>query len=1155
MTESRFRRRGTIWMLEPSDRPVLFRAPGFAPDSETLSLTETMKAENGSYVFLPEPVETEFAAALDRFLGDAHADSPPVFLWVENPRDPVERWRTRQFDVDRSDWTVGPAGGAVELGGYALDVRPGTALRPDNLGQAFTFSHAAPPAVALRTPAGGAAAIDAALGFGAAPGCWRFKLEFPAGSEAFRQLGCGLRYFRQHPQSGAVETIAFPVLSETAGQPLRFDVQIDPVRLEDVDRTHFAFCDAPLFDSTFRTREGRAIRLRPMGEGDRAARLAFHVAPAQLGGAGLGVLHLAPAGSFAVEQDGHGGEVIRLMCGASGLEYVAMPATGATVTFVPGRPAFADPIDGRLTMQATTPWIQADGDYFAQPEQAALFAPAPPGESPLLSLLEFKVAALPDRAEAALPMVPLSGAAAADVGQGRDFEAAILAPARRAAIAALTNHGADGALAAALPGGAAGVAITPQGLGVAIGADGGWDWIGFGHTGPADAAVASLRFTKARGRLRQAFQASELFMVLGDPAEFATSGAVPYRLTAADIARLRDDPATQVWDAAILDRLAAYLQDRGFPAFADRPAFDAAISAAGAVTTAQQRDVLARDAGQLCVTIGEWTFRFSPECWAPPEGSGRAPCYLVVKYAKGLSIAQLASDPAGWTWPEVASPTGAATAARDIARQIADARRAVDRGDLNYADFVRIVDDPDWSGVLVLSAELSLTGPADDMAALRAGLDDGRFAAHHLGFAASQIRFEGGQPRFSSTPLFGLIDYRGAEDLYFAADTDYAFRVSQLTVRIENSAIVSRFCAAELTLNRLFGSNCVVRAADRGANILLVGSFQEQRSATGVAGGRFVFANRDRYLIELPQGGAIESVELDSVQLVASGAQASFQMAGRLRFYWPGAFDPFCFGPYYTIAEVPELRDGSLRFANLALDMRASDAGKPIFSLRDEALTLDLPGSVAREDSLVSRFPVRLQRLITSPPPATTDAASATPASLGYVNISAPIDQQQLDSQWYGLVYRIELGSLGALANSAPLAMDILVAWSPAERDVIPPVYLGIKLPGADSRLGAALPLQGLMTLGFKSIEFLVHDPGNAVNNYTLCLRNFAVRLLGLSFPPGRNNIYLFGNPDQTGEQAVGWYAAYVADDVSAERLENVPLLGRTLVGDDDGGR
>ena len=48
-----------------------------------------------------------------------------------------------------------------------------------------------------------------------------------------------------------------------------------------------------------------------------------------------------------------------------------------------------------------------------------------------------------------------------------------------------------------------------------------------------------------------------------------------------------------------------------------------------------------------------------------------------------------------------------------------------------------------------------------------------------------------------------------------------------------------------------------------------------------------------------------------------------------------------------------------------------------------------------------------------------------------------------------------------------------------------------------------------------------------APRTYTLRLRDFALRLLGLSFPSGHNDIVLFGNPDQGSTDKVGWYAAY----------------------------
>ena len=44
-------------------------------------------------------------------------------------------------------------------------------------------------------------------------------------------------------------------------------------------------------------------------------------------------------------------------------------------------------------------------------------------------------------------------------------------------------------------------------------------------------------------------------------------------------------------------------------------------------------------------------------------------------------------------------------------------------------------------------------------------------------------------------------------------------------------------------------------------------------------------------------------------------------------------------------------------------------------------------------------------------------------------------------------------------------------------------------------------------------------------------MRDFALRLLGLAFPPGHNDVVLFGNPDQSGSSKVGWYLAYASDE------------------------
>jgi hypothetical protein len=162
--------------------------------------------------------------------------------------------------------------------------------------------------------------------------------------------------------------------------------------------------------------------------------------------------------------------------------------------------------------------------------------------------------------------------------------------------------------------------------------------------------------------------------------------------------------------------------------------------------------------------------------------------------------------------------------------------------------------------------------------------------------------------------------------------------------------------------------------------------------------------------------------------------------------------------------------------------------------------------------------------LVPGPPP-----PPQTPADLGYVSVTAPLEQSVLTQPWYGLDCVVELGSLGALAGSKALALQVLIAWSPGAAGGDPVVYLGVRLPGAKGVLGVNLPLQGVVTMGFRAVEFLVAEEHQQPRSYTLRLRDFALRLLGLTFPPGNNDVVLFGNPDQSGDSKVGWYLAYAS--------------------------
>ncbi|HEY0011812.1 MAG TPA: hypothetical protein VGB79_03050 [Allosphingosinicella sp.] len=246
-----------------------------------------------------------------------------------------------------------------------------------------------------------------------------------------------------------------------------------------------------------------------------------------------------------------------------------------------------------------------------------------------------------------------------------------------------------------------------------------------------------------------------------------------------------------------------------------------------------------------------------------------------------------------------------------------------------------------------------------------------------------------------------------------------------------------------------------------------------------------------------------------------------------------------------SVVAEPTLPDGYLVFSGLGVAMSFNTYHPvPAFRFATERVAFDLAQSVPRENSLTHRFPARLKRLVAVPnlaapgqPPSGQD-----PKDLGYASVTATdFDQSLMTAPWFGLEYELALGGLGALAASAALTVPLLAAWGPGGTTAAPAVYFGLKLPGTRGSSSIDLALQGALTLGFRSIEFQTYPaPGPATPvepgvppplAYLIRFRNFGLHALGMSFPPGRNDIYLFGNPDQSSNTTLGWYAAYAGDE------------------------
>jgi hypothetical protein len=195
------------------------------------------------------------------------------------------------------------------------------------------------------------------------------------------------------------------------------------------------------------------------------------------------------------------------------------------------------------------------------------------------------------------------------------------------------------------------------------------------------------------------------------------------------------------------------------------------------------------------------------------------------------------------------------------------------------------------------------------------------------------------------------------------------------------------------------------------------------------------------------------------------------------------------------------------------------DDARARFALRIDGTRLDPGRSAARRRSLVRGFPVALTGLVGS--------TTQPPQELGFASVGAPLDQSPLEPPWFGLTYTLDLGTLGALSGATGLTLTMLAAWGPAAELGARPAYIGLQLPA-----GMQWSLQSVMTLGFRSFQFHTVDDGPDLA-YLLKLRRFALRILGISLPPGNLDLTLFGDPGNPESRTVGWYAAY---DDGAER-------------------
>lgn len=505
---------------------------------------------------------------------------------------------------------------------------------------------------------------------------------------------------------------------------------------------------------------------------------------------------------------------------------------------------------------------------------------------------------------------------------------------------------------------------------------------------------------------------------------------------------------------------------------------------------------------------------------------------LIFKYCD-KALSECVGNIQFWTYPEVFNDTdlnGLPNLSSWLSEYIEDGINKFEKqGDIDYYKFWSIVTDPSWKGLIALKVNISLTTFPAELQGLLAGINLNEFYVHHFGIDASTVKQANGNVAMSpNSSMFAMIDYedeafrmtggdieRYKSEAAINTNVDYEFKVLLLKVMFANSRITDYHSYIALTVNRLFGERV---NADRENLLVLNGSYESQDGIPSytfsVEGDNLMKPDSQTvHNVEITKAGFVTSVSVDKKN--AGMVESAFSLFGFIDFHALEGFDMFSFG---NEGEESGNQCG-LAFSNIQITLRfpLEDPVQQIYGFATEQASFDMEASYVRKKSLYNHFPLQITGFVAGTP-------DDTPSSRGFldVELTSLAHQQPISDYWHGLVFKLDMGSLGALANNAGFDAQLIVAWNAGGTGAA--AYL--KLPGVNAQ-APALNLQGVLRLDLKNIRLCMADDGVS---YLMKLDDIALNFLGLSFPnKGKVGLFLFGNPsgEETSESSLGWYGGY----------------------------
>lgn len=530
---------------------------------------------------------------------------------------------------------------------------------------------------------------------------------------------------------------------------------------------------------------------------------------------------------------------------------------------------------------------------------------------------------------------------------------------------------------------------------------------------------------------------------------------------------------------------------------------------------------------------------------------------LIIKGA-GAAVSQLIANPTVWggrtPFTESTIDTAGEILSGYLADYIAQTRLAYDDGAgvIDFGDFLQVVDNPAWTGVLVLNAPIDLPNCPSEVQAMLIGADlqGGPIGAHHIIATPGRIAVTSGKALAASSfdavvhylrPGTSLRDIaQDSVGTLPSTGTDQ-FLLLHLRAVFRNQSLKHFRSAAALVISTMFGESVAAVSLDGGivvgTNAVVIEGIMHRRG-TGLPTYAFAAPSSTASVFYLASAAVdyllVDKVDADIVQVsspapVTTTTTVTFKLGGWMRMRCNPTFDAISYDAIgidglkvimtYAIGAAQQAPTFAFDTASLSL----SCAHEALSSTNAGATQHSPTANLFRDTSLVAQWPLRLGELIVPSP-------GQLPADLGFQPISLPpgvLETPSLGASWFGLKLCLSLGSSGTASTPQLLSAEILLAWPTTVAGADAPsisVTPFFKLIGPDGK-SFEFEVDGVIRLGIAAVRLRVRDPSAAEPYFVLELQGVGLTVLSRTLPMnGGATIYLAGVEGAADSRRLGWF-------------------------------